>query len=259
MQTMEITKHLTKRTLIVAASVAAVAVGAGAAVAKTSGIFDPKAERDAFDAAVAKKLGVTQQKLEDAYRAAALERLDAAVKDGQLTQEQANALRQRVESGDFLGPGLFLGPPGFGGSFGHHGFGPPGVGPLGGKLDAAAQYLGLTVSELATKLQSGQSLADVAKAEGKSVEGLKTAMLSDAKAKLDQAVKDGKLTDAQRDQIVAGLESRIDDLINRKGFAGPDDHFGLRFHHSFFGPQIGPGNPDDSSFGQSSLGGNPNI
>ena len=109
-------------------------------------------------------------------------------------------------------------------------------GPLGGKLDAAAQYLGLTVSELATKLQSGQSLADVAKAEGKSVEGLKTAMLSDAKAKLDQAVKDGKLTDAQRDQIVAGLESRIDDLVNRKGFAGPDDHFGLRFHHSFFGP-----------------------
>ena len=42
-------------------------------------------------------------------------------------------------------------------------------------------------------------------------------MLSDAKAKLDQAVKDGKLTDAQRDEIVAGLESRIDDLVNRKG------------------------------------------
>ncbi len=258
MQTMEITKHLTKRTLIVAAAVAAVAVGAGAAVAKTSGVFDPKAERDAFDAAVAKKLGVTQQKLEDAYKAAALERLDAAVKDGRLSQEQADALRQRIESGDSLGPGLFLGPRGFGG-FGHHGFGPPGFGPLGGKLDAAAQYLGLTVSELATKLQSGQSLADVAKAEGKSVEGLKSAMLSDAKAKLDQAVKDGKLTDAQRDEIVAGLESRIDDLVNRKGFAGPDEHFGMRFHHEFFGPQMGPGNPDDSSFGQSSLGGNPNI
>ena len=199
---------------------------------------------------------MTQQKLEDAYKAAALERLDAAVKDGRLTQAQANGLRQRIESGDFLGPGLFLGPRGFGG-FGHHGFGPPGFGPFGGKLGAVAQYLGLTLSELATKLQSGQPLADVAKAAGKSVEGLKTAMLSDAKAKLDQAVKDGKLTDAQRDQIVAGLESRIDDLVNRKGFAGPDDDFGLRFHHSFFGPR--PGNPDDSSFGQSSLGGNPNI
>ena len=46
------------------------------------------------------------------------------------------------------------------------------------------------------------------------------------------------LTDAQRDEIVAGLESRIDDLVNRKGFAGPDEHFGLRFHHGFGNPNI---------------------
>ena len=231
------TKHLTKRTLIVATAVAAVAIGAGAAVAKTSGVFDPKAERDAFDASVAKQLGVTQQQLEDAYKTAALERLAAAVKDGRLTQAQADTLRQRTESGDYLAPGLFLGPRAFGGP-GHHGFGPRGFGPPGGKLDAAAQYLGLTQSELATKLQSGQSLADVAKAHGKSVDGLKAAMLADAKAKLDQAVKDGMLTDAQRDEIVAGLESRIDDLVNRKGFAGPDEHFGLRFHHGFGNPNI---------------------
>ena len=237
---MDLKQFATRRNLVVGATVVAVAVGAGAAVAKTSGAFDPKAEHEAFDAAVAKKLGVTPQKLEDAYKAAALERLDAAVNAGRLTQEQADALRQRIESGDFAGPGLFLGPGGFG-AFDHHGaFGPP-----GSKLDTAAGYLGLSESQLVTKLQSGQSLADVAKAQGKSVDGLKQALIADAKEKLDQAVKDGRITDAQRDEILAGLDSHIDDLINRAGFAGPDRHFGFGFHHGF-GP--GSSNPDDSRF-----------
>jgi len=32
--------------------------------------------------------------------------------------------------------------------------------------------------------------------------------------KLDQAVKDGRLTSAQRDQILADLKARIDDLVS---------------------------------------------
>lgn len=238
---MDLKQLATKRNLVVGAAVVAVAVGAGTAVAKTSGVFDPKAEHEAFDATVAKKLGVTQQKLEDAYKGAALERLDAAVAAGRLTKEQADALRQRIESGDLLGPGLSLGPRGFG-AIDHHGpFGPP-----GDKLNAAADYLGLSVAALTTKLQSGQSLADVAKAQGKSVDGLKQALIADAKAKLDQAVKDGKLTNAQRDEILAGLESHIDDLINRTGFDGPAGHSGFGLRHGF---GRGFGNPNTTRFG----------
>ena len=85
----------------------------------------------------------------------------------------------------------------------------------GGKfLDAAATYLGLTEDQLRTQLESGKSLADVAKAQGKSVDGLKQAILSQVQSKLDQAVKDGELTTAQRDQMLADLKAHIDDLVN---------------------------------------------
>ena len=81
----------------------------------------PKAEQEAFQAAVAEKLGVTTEELQDAYKAASLEQLDAAVEAGRLTEEQADAIRERIESGDFLGPHGF-------GFFGGHrlrGAGPP--------------------------------------------------------------------------------------------------------------------------------------
>jgi hypothetical protein len=234
MRDMEMTKHLTRRTLAIGVAVAAVAVGAGAAVAKTSGAFDPKAERDAFDASVAKRLGVTPATLRDAVKAATLERIDAAEEAGRLTKEQADELRDHVESGDLAGPGFGfgLGP----GPFGHHGLFPGLDGPPGGKLDAAAGYLGLSTDELLTKLENGQSLADVAKAQGKSVNGLKQALLAEVKARLDRAVEDGKLTDAQRDEILADIEARLEDLVDAKGFEREHQfRFGLR-HGS--GPHI---------------------
>jgi len=211
---MDLKSFATQRTLAIGAAVLVVAVGAGAAVAASTGAFDPKAERDAFNAAVADKLGITTQKLEDAYKAAALERLDAAVAAGRITEAQADAIRARIESGDFLGPPGIMGGPGMRGPGGH--------------LSAAADYLGLDVSALAAKLQAGQSLADVAKAQGKSVDGLKQALIADEKQELDQAVADGRLTAAQRDEILSGLEARIDDMINRNGPPyGPGFGFGF--------------------------------
>jgi hypothetical protein len=222
---MNLKRFATRRTLVVGAIVLAVAVGAGAAIAATTNVFDPKEEQDAFQAAVAKKLGVTTKQLQDAYKAAALERLDAAVAAGRITEEEADAIRERIESGDFLGPpGFFFG--------GHVEFGP-------GPLDGAADYLGLTEAELHEKLRAGQSLADIAKAQGKSVDGLKQALLADAKEKLDQAVADGHLTAAQRDEMLEKLESSIDDLVN--GTLPPKPAFGFRFEHTF-------GPPRDSLF-----------
>ena len=81
-------------------------------------------------------------------------------------------------------------------------------------LDAAARFLGLTDDELRTQLQSGKSLADVAKDKGKSTDDLKAAMKSAITAELDQAVKDKRLTADQRTSILSGLDARLDDLIN---------------------------------------------
>ena len=213
---MNLRRFATKRTLAIGAVVLVVVAGTGAALAATSGVFDPKAEQDAFQAAVAKKLGVTTTQLRDAYKDAALERLDAAVAAGRITESQADELRARIESGDFMGP---------------YGFGFPG-GPgmrSAGHLSAAADYLGLTVPVLAEKLQAGQSLADVANAQGKPVDGLKQALIADEKKELDQAVADGRLTAAQRDAMLDGLESRIDDMINRTGPPDRGRGFGFRF------------------------------
>ena len=81
--------------------------------------------------------------------------------------------------------------------------------------------------QLLQKLSGDKSLADIAKAQGKSVDGLKQAMLADAKKHLDQAVKDGMLTEAQAKEELNELRSRIDDIVNGT-FRGPGE--GREFH-----------------------------
>jgi hypothetical protein len=181
------------------------------------------------DVAKAQKKDVTG--LQDAIVAAEKADLDKAVADKRLTQSQAddalNQLKARI--GDLVNGQLRFGAR-HGGFAGHAGFG------IG--LDAAAKYLGLTQAQLRQKLTSGQSLADVAKAQKKDVTGLQDAITADAKSRLDKAVADKKLTQAQADGLLSALKSRIDDAVNAKPPAGaPRLHQkqggGPRF---FFGP-----------------------
>src|SRR6266496_5796473 len=51
-------------------------------------------------------------------------------------------------------------------------------------MAAAATYLGLSQTELRQQMQAGKSLADIAKAQGQSVAGLKDAMVAVMKASL---------------------------------------------------------------------------
>jgi hypothetical protein len=193
-----------RKALAVVIVATAVVVGTGAAIA-ASGDSSPS-PKSFFDA-VAKHLGVSSQKLEDATKAAAIDQVDAALAQGRITKAQADALKARIQSGDY--PPFFG--RGFGPGFGHFHRGPP---LFGERLSAAADYLGLTQAELRTKLSSGRTLANIAKARGKSVDGLKQAILDDAKAKLDAAVKEGKLTQAEADEIYARMKSHVDDLVD---------------------------------------------
>ena len=148
---------------MIAGAAAALAVGgAGAGVAATKlATNSPSEESKAIVNDAAKNLGVEPSKLSAALKKAYEDRIDAAVAAGRLTKEQGAELKQRIESGDFP----LLGPPGFGhGPGGPHGF-------FHG-LDAAASYLGLTEDQLHSQLESGKTLAEVAKAQGKSVDGL---------------------------------------------------------------------------------------
>jgi hypothetical protein len=192
------------KTKLVAGAVAAAAIaGGGAAVAATQ-LRSPSEESQAIVNDAAAQLGVQPQALSNALKTALENRVDAAVADGRLTKAQGDALKQRIESGQaplFMGPGL-----GGHGPFDHH----------LGDLDAAASYLGLTEDQLRTQLQSGKTLADVARAQGKSVDGLIDALVAAAKQHLDEAVADGRLTKAQEDQILSDLKQRITDRVNGK-------------------------------------------
>jgi hypothetical protein len=120
-----------------------------------------------------------------------------------------------------------------------------GLGGIGIASDAAASYLGLTEDQLRTQLASGKSLAEIATAQGKSVSGLEQALEDAAKAKLDAAVKAGKLTADQETKILAGISQFIDQAVNATpgaevkpgpgGFPGPGDAFGFGFGFGLHG------------------------
>lgn len=210
-------QRILRHRLVIGGVALAFAAAGGGAYAASQSSSNPQKP---FLNDVAKRLHVSPQRLMAAVKAAMIDRLNAAVKDGRLTQAEANAIKQRIERGGmppfFMGPGMpFHGPGGF--FFG----GPPPFGPFSG----AASYLGLSEAQLLTDLRSGRSLAQIAKARGKSVAGLEQAMSAAIKAKLDQAVKAGRLTKSEEQRLLSMMASRLRDLISRTGPALPGPPF----------------------------------
>ena len=231
-----------RRKMLAAAAAAVVVGGAGAGVAAAKlTSSSPSEESKAIVDAAAKNLGISPSKLSAALKKAFSDRIDAAVKAGRLTKAEGEELKQRIESDDFP----LLGPPAFGRAF-------PGPHPFFHGLDAAASYLGLTEAQLRSRLNSGKTLAEIAKAEDKSVDGLKVALVKDARDKLDAAVKAGRLTKAEQQRVLEDLENRIDELVNAQlrlhvagergfGFRRFDRHGAPRFDREGPPPFAFPG------------------
>jgi hypothetical protein len=214
---------LNRKTKIVVSAVALLsAAGAGAAVAATQD-SSPSSESKAVIDDAAKQLGIPSSKLSDALKKALSDRVDAAVAAGRVTKAEGDALKARIQSNDF---------PLFGGR--HRGFGQH---EFLGRLDSAVAYIGITEAQLRTELESGKSLAQVAQAHGKSVDGLIGALVAAAKDKLDTAVSAGRLTKAQETEMLGALKDRITSAVNKTGGLG-EPHFrrpGVGFRH-FDGP-----------------------
>jgi hypothetical protein len=232
-----------KRIVAVAAAVSLLVLG-GVAFAQTQR-DDHAAVRQAFLDDVAKRLGVDSSDLEQALRDASLAQIDKALADGAITKEQAERMKEHVQSGD--GP-MFGVPPGHGFGF-HHG--PPAF------FDAAATYLGVTTDQLFEALGDGTSLADLAEEKGKSVDGLEQAIVDAVEKQLDAAVQKGRITEEQKAEFLDMFRDHVDELVQRAGDGPP------RFRHGGAGPgwmpgdEPGrdvpggevpvPGSPDDSS------------
>ena len=142
--------------------------------------------------------------------ASAVERIKSAlsglVSDGSLSQEQADEVATT------------LGDAGIG-----HG-GPHGGGWFG--LEAAATALGMTEDELHTALEAdGASLATVADAQGVSVDTVVAALTDAVKARVAEAVTDGRMTQEQADERLADLTEQITEWVqatdaDRPGWTG---------------------------------------
>jgi hypothetical protein len=207
-----------KSRVAIGAAALVVLAGAGGTYAATKGSGGN--ERQLFLDDVAKRLHVSTGDLESALKGALSDRLDAAVKAGRLTREQADEIkkRQNEEGGvPFLGPGKFRGhgpAPFLGGP-------PPHKLPIMAGLEASAKYLGLSDEQLNEQLESGKSLAQVAEDRDKSVDGLKDAIKAAVRSKLEAAVSDKRLTKAQEEQILDDIDRHLDDIVQRKGGGPP--------------------------------------
>ena len=191
-----------KRIIALAASLAAVgalAVGVGSAAA---------ADKPSLGDAVAARLGITGDQLRAAFKAELTARIDAAVAAGRLTPEQGARLEERIANAKGLGIGARR-------AFAEkHKALVARIARARG-LRTAATYLGATPKELRAARQSGQSLAQIAAAKGKSVDGLVAAMVAPAKERAAKAVANGRLTPQRADELITKLTQRVRTLVQR--------------------------------------------
>ncbi len=225
-----------------AGAVAVVALGAGVVMAQTA---TGNGTGSTFLDRVAQKLGIDTPKLQKAITDTRNEDVDTAVQNGDLTQKQADALKQRIQNSPGFGGRGFGGP----GGFGAHG-GPKGMGPgfgmaLANAPQQFADFLGITTDQLKTELQAnGATLAKVAEAHGKSRDQLKTFITDTAKSKLDDSVKNGDLTQKREDAALKMLSDNIDKLIDgNMGFFGR----GFGHHKGMPGNNAPPNTPAPQS------------
>jgi hypothetical protein len=106
------------------------------------------------------------------------------------------------------------------GAPGGPGFGLKGFGAEGDSLASAATFLGTTTADLRTKLQSGQTLAQIATAAGKTRDALIAALVTDATTAIEKAKTDGKLTADQATTLETGLTARITQEVDSTEPAG---------------------------------------
>ena len=172
-------------------------IGGGAALA-ASGDGDRSARCDERLAKAAEKRGVSVEQLRADIQARLLARIDAAQKAGRVSSERATKLRERVADANLCGGRKHV----------QARFAARGL------VKAAAAFLGLDRAELRAQLP-GNSLAVLAEKQGKSAASLKAAMVAPAKARLEMAVTDGKITQARATMAAERLDKLADRLATK--------------------------------------------
>jgi hypothetical protein len=195
--------RLNRYTITSVVAAGAVLAGGGAALADDG---SDRAERcDAFLAKVAEKRGVSVEQLQANARARITKAIAAAEKAGKLTAEQAAAKRAKLAEATGC-KAVAKKVRKARGTARRASF---------GMFAGAMDYLGFSKDELKAELKQGTTLAQLAAAKGKSVAGLKSAMLAKATVRLAKAVDAKKLTAEQSAKRLERLEKVADRLVER--------------------------------------------
>jgi hypothetical protein len=116
-------------------------------------------------------------------------------------------------------------------------------GPQGSGKSAAAiaSVLKLTEAELKTQVQSGKTLAQIATAQSVSVQSVIDVLVADMQAHIAEEVASGEMTQAQADTKLAGITTKVTEMVNTghpargKGMQGHGPGMkghGQRGHHN---------------------------
>ena len=205
---------------------------------------------------VAKAKGVDIEKVKTAMLEDFTSKEQAEVAAGEHTQAEVDAKIAEFKTRlDDIVNGVR--PAGMPGDMGGRDGGKGGHGPRGGMVasDAVAKALGITAEELRTELQSGKSIADVAKAKGVDVEKVKAAITADLKAHLDEEVASGEHTQAEADAKLAEMTSRLDDIVNGVRPAGMPGDMGGHGGKGGHGPRGEHGDRDGMNGNAAGQGG----
>jgi len=203
--------RLNRWIVLPAAGLAAVIIGVAAVEAAPSPSASPTASKNYAQTFIDKLAGIlhlTPAQTTDALKQAQLQTVDQMLKDGRITQQQADAMKARINAGQGLG---------FGFGFGRHGGGFGGFKGNGAlmqslttaELNAAASALHMSAADLKSALKSGKSLSAIETQQKVTDSAVKTAMKNAAKGVLDNAVKAGTITQAQADSILSRLGSGL--------------------------------------------------
>jgi hypothetical protein len=84
-------------------------------------------------------------------------------------------------------------------------------------IQAAATYLGVTKADIAAARRSGQTLAQLAVAKGKTVQGLTNRLVAAGTASINAALAAGRITSAQAAAKKAALPAQVQRLITSTG------------------------------------------
>ncbi|TMC53439.1 MAG: hypothetical protein E6J20_07175 [Chloroflexi bacterium] len=140
----------------------------------------------------------SQAEINAAFQKAIADTLADEVKSGQITQTQADAIKQKLANQT---------PCTLPSTIGHAGSKTDIAAYMQQYVTAAAAALGLSATQLKTDLAGGQSLSQVAAAQHVSEADFRTKLIANLKPALDKAVTDKKLTSQQETLIVQRLQT----------------------------------------------------